>query len=102
MPATADISSQVLPTCAEMVTLENISWETYERLLEDTQEQHFRITYDEGRMVIMSPLPRHDKVKTLVGRMIEVAAFELDIPISSFGSTTWKRKDLRKGLEADE
>jgi Uma2 family endonuclease len=85
-----------------MITLENVSWELYELLLRETEEQHLRITYDQGRMVIMSPLPRHDKVKTLIGRMIEMAALELDVPISSFGSTTWKRKDLAKGLEADE
>jgi len=34
--------------------------------------------------------------------MIELMSFLLDIPIASFGSATWKRKDLRKGLEADE
>jgi Uma2 family endonuclease len=90
------------PQHPEMITLEDVSWELYERLLDETQEQHLRITYDSGRMVIMSPLPRHDKVKKLVGRMIEMASFELDIPISSFGSTTWKRKDIAKGLEADE
>jgi len=31
-----------------------------------------------------------------------MATFELDIPVSSFGSTTWKRRDLAKGLEPDE
>jgi Uma2 family endonuclease len=86
----------------ELITLDNVSWELYEALLRETEEQHIRITYDGGRMVLMSPLPRHDKVKKLLGRMIEVASLELDIPISSFGSTTWKRKDLGKGLEADE
>src|SRR2546421_3391251 len=90
------------PREAEMIELWNVSWDTYERLVNDLAEQHIRITYDNGRMVLMSPLPRHDKVKKLVGRMIETAALELDIPISSFGSTTWKSKKLKKGLEADE
>ena len=102
MTATAEIFNAPVVSQPDMVTLENVSWRTYERLLEETQEQHFRITYDQGRMVIMSSLPKHDKIKKLVGRMIETASLELDIPISSFGSTTWKSKDLRKGLEADE
>jgi Uma2 family endonuclease len=53
-------------------------------------------------MVIMSPLPIHDKVKKMAARLIELATLEREIPISSFGSTTWKRYDLEKGLEPDE
>jgi len=87
---------------AEMIAIDNASWELYELLLRDTDGQNVRITYDQGRMVLMSPLPIHEKVKTLAGRLIEMATFELDIPLSSFGSTTWKRQDLGKGLEADE
>jgi hypothetical protein len=38
---------------SDMVLLENISWEVYEKLLRDRDAsgQHFRITYDRGRMV---------------------------------------------------
>jgi Uma2 family endonuclease len=85
-----------------LFTLEHASWELYELMLRDVEGQHIRITYDRGRMVLMSPLPIHERVKKLAGRLIEMATFELDIPISSFGSTTWKRQDLAKGLEADE
>lgn len=87
---------------AGLIAIDNASWELYELLLRDTDGQNVRITYDQGRMVVMSPLPIHEKVKTLAGRLIEMASFEMDIPISSFGSTTWKRQDLAKGLEADE
>jgi Uma2 family endonuclease len=86
----------------QLVALDNVRWETYERLLRDLDGQNVRITYDRGRMVLMSPLPWHEKVKTLIGRMIELAGLELIIPISSLGSATWKRKDLARGLEADE
>src|SRR5260370_16850687 len=53
-------------------------------------------------MTLMSPLPVHDRIKKMTGRLIEFATFERDIPISSFGSTTWKRQDLARGLEPDE
>jgi Uma2 family endonuclease len=82
--------------------LDDVSWELYEQLREETDHQNIRITYDEGRLFLMSPLPKHEKVKKLTGRMIELASLERNIPIASLGSTTWKRKDLRKGLEADE
>ncbi len=89
-------------TVTGMITLENVSWELYEMLRHETDEQHVRITYDDGRMVLVSPRPIHERMKTLAARLIEFATFELEIPISCFGSTTWKRQDLAKGLEADE
>ncbi len=100
MTATRDI----LGVCgvAGVMALENVSWELYELLLRDTDGQHMRITYDQGRLVLVSPALIHGRMKKLAGRLIEMATFELAIPVSSFGSTTWKRQDLAKGLEADE
>lgn len=86
----------------EWFALDNASWELYELLLRDVDGQNVRITYDQGRMVLMSPLPIHEKVKKMTGRIIEMAAVELDIPCACLGSTTWKRRDIGKGLEADE
>ena len=86
------------------VMLEGIRWETYEQLRSDLDRagQHVRIVYDDGRMAVMAPLGTHDRGKRLLGRMVDILSIELNIPIASFGSTTWKRKDLRKGLEPDE
>ncbi len=81
---------------------EDASWELYEKLLKDIGNRPIRVTYDDGRMEIMSPLPGHEKPKTIVGRMVEMLAFVMDIPVASFGSTTFRRKDRRKGLEPDE
>ncbi|MBC8107256.1 MAG: Uma2 family endonuclease [Anaerolineae bacterium] len=88
----------------ELLVLEGVSWETYEALLKnlDDSGQRVRVTYDEGRMCIVSPLPKHEKWKSLIGQFGEVIADERDIPINTFGSTTWKRRDRKKGLEPDE
>ncbi|HEV2295280.1 MAG TPA: Uma2 family endonuclease [Tepidisphaeraceae bacterium] len=104
---TANILSSVDATPAVYgergaLLLDEVSWELYEQLLKETAHQNLRITYDEGRLFLMSPLPKHEKVKTLTGRMIELASLERGIPIASLGSTTWKRQELKKGLEADE
>jgi hypothetical protein len=37
----------------QLVELDQIGWQTYEKLLRATAAQHVRITYDEGRMVLM-------------------------------------------------
>ena len=88
----------------DCVVLEGINWDTYERLRDDLDnvESNVKIVYDDGRMAIMAPLRVHDRNKRLIGRMIETMSFVLDIPIASFGSATWKRKDRRKGAEPDE
>jgi Uma2 family endonuclease len=82
--------------------LEGIGWETYEHLLDDLDGQHLRLTYDKGRLSIVLPTPRHDKIKRLIGRMIEALSLELHIPLSSFGSATWRSAPGMKGVEADE
>jgi Uma2 family endonuclease len=81
-----------------------VSWETYERLRRELDEagSNIRITYDRGRMVLMSPLPLHGKWTKLMGLLIEALAAERGILVSGFGNTTWKREDLRRGLEGDE
>jgi Uma2 family endonuclease len=93
-----------IPAPGKCVVLNDVTWERYEQLRDETDAagSHVRITYDQGRMALMSPLPSHEKVKTMTGGFIELAAVELDIPCARLGSTTWKRRDLRKGLEADE
>lgn len=80
----------------------DIRWETYEALVDDVGEQHIGITYDDGRMVLMPPRPVHDVRKTMIARMIEMTSFVMEVPIASYGSTTWRRRDVKKGLEADE
>jgi Uma2 family endonuclease len=93
-----------IPLPGDYLVIDDVTWDRYEQLRTDTDDagSHVRITYDQGRMVLMSPLPIHEKVKKIAGRLIELTAIELDIPCACLGSTTWKRRDLRKGLEADE
>src|SRR5438105_2793299 len=82
--------------------LEDASWELYERLLRDIGNRPIRVTYDEGRMEIMSPLPEHERPKKLLGQMIEALTLELNMARASLGSTTFRRREKAKGLEPDE
>ncbi len=82
--------------------LEGASWTLYERMLRDVGDQAVRVTYDQGRLEFMSPLPEHERPKRAIGRLIEQVTLELNIPVASFGSTTFRRQDCRKGVEPDE
>src|SRR6266568_4906905 len=84
------------------VVLHSISWQTYEMLLHDIGEQRILITFDSGDLEIMAPSPYHEHFKTIIGRLIETLTMALDVPILSVGNTTFRRKDLEKGLEPDE
>ena len=94
------VASQMAP--ASSVVIQPASWDLYEKLLKETEEQHLRLVYDEGTLEIMSPRHDHEDVKTILGRMIEIVAEETDADIKSFGSTTYRRAARRKGLEPDE
>lgn len=84
------------------IVLTGISWPLYEQLRENEENWHVRMAYDNGRLELMSPSPSHEVIKGLIGQMIEAFTEELGIPRRSLGSTTWKRRELGKGCEADE
>jgi Uma2 family endonuclease len=64
--------------------------------------RRLRLTYNHGRMEIMSPLLDHERPKKLIAQMIEVVTEELGISRLSCGSTTFKDRLLDRGLEPDE
>jgi Uma2 family endonuclease len=85
------------------VTLQGITWQTYQSLLQELESQPAkRLTYDNGMLEIFMPLPPHETYKRLLGRLVEIVTEEMDLEIRSLSASTWSRKDLLKGVEADE
>src|SRR5947209_553927 len=84
------------------LVLSDVSWRFYETLLEEIGDRPLRVTYYKGRIEIMSPLPKHDKWKWRIGRMIGILTLELNIPMTPLGSTTFRREDEEVGLEPDD
>src|SRR5947209_5637759 len=86
------------------IVLENIDWATYEALLGRLDEQHVRLTYDRGRLELMTKSSRHEMYKEFSGLFITGLAIELDdvADFRPYGETTWKRAPLDRGLEADQ
>jgi Uma2 family endonuclease len=85
-----------------MLVLQGVSWEDYEQLLEDLIDRPgVRVTYDRGKLEIMSPLSEHEEYKELITRMIDRLCDELDLNVEPRGSTTWKRKRDAKGTGPD-
>lgn len=95
----------VAPSLSEphpRVVLEDVSWGLYERMLKEVGERPIRLTYDDGRLEIMTLSFEHESVKKIIARLLEAYADATRVSIEGGGSTTFKRKKLRIGLEPDE
>ena len=82
--------------------LTDVSWELYQMLGAELRDRPIRMTYDRGDLEMMTTSRSHEFFKTLLGRMIEMLCFELEIPLLSGGSMTFQRDELEKGFEPDE
>lgn len=85
--------------------LSGIRWATLQAILEDLDlEGHprGRMSYDQGTLEFVTTSRKHEQIKTLIARMIEALALELDLVLEGLGSTTLLREDLDKGVEPDE
>jgi Uma2 family endonuclease len=79
-----------------------VSWREYTRMLRAFAERPgYRLTYDRGTLEIMSPLFAHEFGADLLGRFVVVLTEELGLPIQAARSTTFRRRRMRRGLEAD-
>jgi Uma2 family endonuclease len=81
--------------------LHDVSWEAYTKFLDALGDRRLRHSYDDGTLEMVSPLKDHEWVKCLIGRFLEAASLELNIPIQSIGSTALRRDRMRKGFEPD-
>jgi Uma2 family endonuclease len=86
---------------ARFAVLHGISWSTYESLLQDLGSQRVFLTYDRGDLEIMPPLPIHERWTSILRWLVEAISDELNISLKSYGSTTFRREDLDRGLEPD-
>lgn len=87
---------------ANVVVLNNVSWHTYESLLKDHESSSTpRFTYDEGTLIIMSPLRFHESTNRIVARLVEEVLETWDQDYDNIGSLTLKSPGQKKGLEPD-
>ncbi|MGB8702429.1 MAG: Uma2 family endonuclease [Thermosynechococcaceae cyanobacterium] len=87
---------------ADRVVLHNISWEQYEKFLENLgNRSSARIAYDNGTLEIMTPLPEHEYFKETISIAVQDAAEELELDYESYGSTTWRKRVKLAGAEPD-
>jgi Uma2 family endonuclease len=97
------LASRKPPAPAEgRVLLRGVSWETYERLLEEHNESAGpRFTYDDGYLEIMTLSIEHEDPNRTLSSLVELILCEWDVDFLAAGSNTFKSPELKKGFEPD-
>jgi len=91
------------PVESSYIVLHDISWEMYEQMLELLSEHpKLRMTYYQGTLELMTPLPEHERYSWTFGRLLVILSEELGLEIIGLKSTTWRLKRQAVGTEADE
>ncbi|MGH9398351.1 MAG: Uma2 family endonuclease [Terriglobia bacterium] len=86
----------------QRVVLGNVTWETYERLLDEHLNcSSPRFTYDQGVLEIMSPSAEHEWYNRLISDLVKLLTRELRIDVLDLGSTTFRRAATKRGFEPD-
>jgi Uma2 family endonuclease len=91
---------QVLPQ-EQHFLLHDFDWLRYDALLALINDRHVYVTYDRGRVELMSPSWEHENRSDLIGTLIRSVADGFKLPVKGGGSTTFRRIDLDRGLEPD-
>ncbi len=84
------------------VVVEGVSWDMYCRLCDEIVRGGTRITYDRGRLEIVTLSQRHEQVKKIAARLVESYGALSGTPVEGLGSMTMRRRELDRGLEPDE
>jgi Uma2 family endonuclease len=86
----------------QQLLLEDVSWQQLEGILAELGESRAsRLSYSNGRLEIMVPLPEHEKAKEIIGDMVKILLEERQIAFESLGSTTLKNERMIQAVEPD-
>ena len=84
------------------VLIIDATWDEYENLVEQIGEsRNCRVAFDGKDIEMMTLGPFHERQKSLLDWFIMIVAGELKIERQPMGSTTWKRKKLKRAIESD-
>jgi len=87
----------------QQLLLHNVSWDAYQKIGAALADRPaLRLTFDRGNLEIMTTSFEHEWRKCLLGRFIAVLSEECGVSIRAAGSTTFKKKGLKRGLEGDQ
>lgn len=93
-----------VPTADGRVILHDVGWAQLETILTIRGEDASgpRIAYLLGELELMSPSRDHEKLGSLIGRLLEAYAVDRGIELCPYGSWFMKSPPKARGVEPDE
>ncbi|MEG4487326.1 Uma2 family endonuclease [Microcoleus sp. D2_18a_B4] len=86
----------------QQLLVEDVNWQQFESILAELGERRAsRLSYSNGRLEIMVPLPEHEKAKEIIGDMVKILLETRQIAFESLGSTTLKNERMSQAVEPD-
>ena len=87
----------------EKVILQDVSWETYNRLVKEQMgKREIRLSYSEGCLQIMVESIKHGKLAGILGEIVSEIGDLLEMDFVVAGSTTFRKETGKKGFEPDD
>ena len=87
----------------QCVVLRGIDWDGYRRMLKLRGDRaRPRMIYLDGDLLLMSPGHLHERDKERFGMFVPFVASALRIPFLMAGSTTYRRRKQKGGIEPDQ
>jgi Uma2 family endonuclease len=96
-------AGEQVPTADQRLVTYAVPWSHYEAQLALRGDAPVpRMAYLEGTLEMVRPAKEHERIKSSIGRLVEVYALERGIDLSPYGSWTLNSPPNQSGLEPDE
>ncbi len=84
------------------IVITDVTWDVYENLVDSIREgENCRIAFDGKDIEVMTLGPHHESLAGIVDAFVANVARGLGVEHRALGSTTWRRKDVERGVEPD-
>jgi Uma2 family endonuclease len=85
-----------------LLVLRDVSWERYEAIVATLEERHrYRTVYLDGMLEVIAPMIADERVHRMIGNIVKELCDLEERDWEDFGSTTFRQKKRRAGLEPD-
>lgn len=94
---------QIIVPPGHQLLLKNVNWQQFQDILKNLGESRSaRLSYSQGTLEIMTPLPEHEDDKVIIGDLVKAILEEMDIEFRSLGSTTFENEAMGQAVEPDD
>ncbi|MCS7030568.1 MAG: Uma2 family endonuclease [Gloeomargarita sp. SKYG116] len=87
----------------QRLVIRGLDWTDFDAILTELGEKRgSRIAYVDGVLEIRMPLPKHERLKSILSDIVKLLLEELGIDCECFGSSTFKNQKMDCGVEPDD